>query len=151
MHKNLASKAFIASLVLKIKASLKDGHEVSLLGHSYGGMIVNKVSRALKDHPQFINIHIMTFGSIQIIKPHPNMIQFMTHGDMAIKCVRKNVPDNLEYDKHLMYTVDGKPIHIDLSYHNNIMWIKPTKRDWFGWINHFEYPIQKITNGIIKL
>lgn len=153
MHKNIRNNSFIRSLAKEIEKSLDDGHQVTIMGHSYGGFISNQVIKQIHTHPRSHTMNVYTFGSIQIIDPkryaHINIIQLMTLGDMATRCIRHVSPKNLEYKEVDIHTIDGKTIKIYISQQKRITWIRPSMSDWFGVRNHFDYPIKEITAGNI--
>jgi hypothetical protein len=146
LHKHVLTRNFTRKLSKEVGTSLDKGHKVTIMGHSYGGMIANRVFLKTGKRARLI-----TFGSIETIKPHKNIVQFMAEGDMACRCNGEKVDKPLYTPKQLK-NVEGKPsCKVYMHFDGKITWLKTKKRDVIGFSNHFQYPVKKLTNGVIKL
>jgi electron transfer flavoprotein alpha subunit len=96
-HK-IENEKMTANVYNETIGSLKEGNNVMLIGHSYGGAIVSRVAEKLNMCPikDVVNLQVATFGSICISDAEDVrnicMKQFMFTNDIMLKF------NNLKYD-----------------------------------------------------
>ena len=87
---------FIQSVYKKTKEYLAKGIKVSLVGHSYGGCVVSRIAELIVIESPWLsrNLAITTFGSIYIPDQKDvkdiNLVHYMYHHDVALKCNKLN-------------------------------------------------------------
>jgi len=111
---------FVQSIYNEIDTLLKQGKNVTVIGHSYGGSVSSRLAMMLNNNPNKNHLHIATTGSIYLIKkdqvPNVDFVQYMMPNDFALGCT--NIK-SYEFKKDERY-------HIDKD--NNITWI-PVPKD----------------------
>jgi hypothetical protein len=153
---NPRTSEHIKNILVRVTASLNDPlrKHVFLVGHSYGGMVVNVLCKLLNTHPNVSKLHVITFGSIFISKPIyiGNIIneQYMMPNDVALRCQKIKIPSAINFEQNSSYR----------NLETGITWLPPTRnfnKKWYKltggkkeWKIHNEYPIKDLTNRFIK-
>lgn len=93
-QKPLRESNFVNNLTDRIITDLQNNNKVFLLGHSFGGMIVNRTTEQLQkkiiDDTLFSNLSVATFGSIYFAKKKNitkiNIFNYVSISDVATIC-----------------------------------------------------------------
>jgi hypothetical protein len=146
LNKPSNDNIFVQSIYNKIDTLLKEGKNVTVIGHSYGGSVSSRLAIMLNNNPNRNNLHIATTGSIYLIKkdqvPNIDFVQYMMPDDFALGCTKI---ESYKFKKDERY-------HNDKG--NNITWIpvpidiKSPKLELYRWTVHKSY--EKFTDQLIK-
>ena len=87
------NNTFVKEVVEEVKKHLDMGHQVYLLGHSYGGSVAARVAESFVKHATLENassLSVATFGSIYVPKKARvagiDITHYMYVNDVALKC-----------------------------------------------------------------
>lgn len=123
--------------------------KVYIAGHSYGGLVVNMLCKALKHHPEVRKkLYAITFGTIYRAKPVTlsgmRIKQYMYPNDVALRCQRIKLPSRNAFNgKNNINNVSQGIIWLPLK--SNTLYKKPSRAVLWGtqteWAIHNDYPI----------
>jgi len=122
---------FVRRIVREIKNSMRKSavKSVYIVAHSYGGMVSSEAARKLYSDPCAYKLHIITFGSIDVVPPKVvpgiKLKQYMNRADVALRCN---------------------------SSKTGIIWLDKKKASNMidEWRSHMEYPLNETRDHIIK-
>ena len=135
----------------RVEKSIEDPFKkyVFLVGHSYGGEVVNVVCKLLNSHPNVSKLRVITFGSIYIAPPSKlsniTIKQYMFPNDVALRCQRIRPSMSANFNRT-----------------TGITWLAPPetmsfKKQWWKfwrmgkeWRVHCSYDIYRLTSDFIN-
>jgi len=140
----------------EILKDLSNNNKVLVFGHSFGGLLLNKIAEKLNSNNNFNknNLKIATFGSIYISNYNDvsniNIINYMGLNDVALRILKiKNKPNRdelieiLEYDDKCICTYKSEP-----TISTTIIWINFCKNNMGVYKNKKKTIFKKITKKI---
>lgn len=104
----MKNSSFLKRLEQDVKTQCELYKKVLIFGHSYGGLIANRLAEELNTQ-NTQNIQIATFGSIYIANPRNvdriNIVNYQSIGDISAR-FKSNAEKNVSYDE-LTFQIKG--------------------------------------------
>jgi hypothetical protein len=122
VHPHLEPTKFVVNVMAKVCDALSRGYEVLLIGHSYGGSVVSRVSIFLQEYCKNVDLgrlRCATFGSIFVPPPREgiSLKHYAYDNDIAQLCSKAF--RGTSYVTHMQPRTRQGPVgsHMDYDHH----------------------------------